>query len=36
MTELLAEVAAQGIRPGYVRKLLAAFELVKKDEPSIT
>lgn len=32
MMELLAEAAAQGIRPDYVHKLLAAFEAEMKDE----
>jgi LuxR family transcriptional regulator, maltose regulon positive regulatory protein len=32
MAELLSVAAAQGIRPGYVHKLLAAFELEMKDE----
>ncbi|MBK9943056.1 MAG: AAA family ATPase [Kouleothrix sp.] len=33
MAELLSAAAAQGIRPGYANKLLAAFTVEAKDEP---
>ena len=32
MAQLLSEAAAQGITPGYVAQLLAAFEAEKQDE----
>jgi LuxR family maltose regulon positive regulatory protein len=36
MAQLLSEAAAQGIRPDYARKLLAAFETVTKGERPTT